>query len=595
MTFRFVGYVTKKSFWIFSSLIIATLFFALPIKASPFPVITYYFEINDSNWHSATVNISIENNAENRLLCIMPGISGAGFQPAKIASKISDFAVTGEGMKDPSFRKINDFSWLIFANGNRTLIISYQISNLKSPILGNLLSRNFALIDNPATFMMIREMENYPVKLTVSVPYGWKLATGLPFAGDNFEYSALNYDQLARHPLFLAPFKEIYFSYYNQIHFLLFNKSPSILMSDKISQVSQRIFRFQAGFFQEIPADRNFFIFNFQQDRTNFASEAFENASIIFLPRENGAGSFSTLKEEISSSCFRHWFQKIYSPVYNPLEAQDRFRNLWFWLGAADYYGKLMLVRAEEMTFEDFVNSLVSQMNESLKYKDQYQIPAFKFCSDIQKKDQNAAYQALRLKGELLCAILDLKIRSISQNRKSLDDVILFMKRWSNSKLDTDLDARLLQIINSVTNIDFTTFFDLYIHGNVELPFIETLDKAGISAESYADTIPDIGRVSFSNNTILEIDETSPLNLAGIKNGDKILSINRHKLDQSRGLGELLDSLQVGSGNEIMINRSGLSLLINLKIPGREVQQIRILSLEPKTEFQTALRKSWIH
>ena len=205
-------------------------------------------------------------------------------------------------------------------------------------------------------------------------------------------------------------------------------------------------------------------------------------------------------------------------------------------------------------------------------------------------------YKLIKLKGELLCLLIDLKIRTVSKNEKSLDDVVKFMVQWFGLQHFNSSDMDLVKIISSVTSIDFTTFFDLYIDGNIELPFKETLGQAGIFVNTRVDTIPDLGKIELKkNNVIAYFSENSPLFHAGVKKGDKLLSINNNRLIASYQLEELLDSLVVNGDNELMIERSGLALLLNIKVPGRIVRQFSIINSIPETEFQLEVRKKWLN
>ncbi|OQX83890.1 hypothetical protein B6D60_09920 [candidate division KSB1 bacterium 4484_87] len=564
------------------------------VAADPFPVITYYFELNENNWKSATINITIENNSQDRLLCILPGISGAVIQSALLTPRVSKFSVTGEGVKDPTFQKVNENSWLIHTNGNRTIVISYSISKLENIFLGKYFTHSYALIDNPAIFMIIRELKNYPVRLTISVPYGWKLATSLPFAGDNFEYSALNYEQLAQHPLFLAPFQEIYFTYYNQIHFVLYNKNISSTLSDKISKFSQKIFRSQCGFFGTIPKDRYFFIFNFLKGKNPITFQSFDNGSIFFLPRQFESLDYPILQRKISSGLFSHWFRNIRPSVENIECQMQQFKNLWFWHGAAEYYGALFLTKSGEWSEEFFINYLIGQINQLQKIQNANKTPISRQQLTGQGSAMLEASDLIRLKGELLCLVLDLKIRDVTQNKKSLNDIVKFIHQWSELHVRGMEDANLLEIINSVTNVDFTTFFDLYIDGVIEMPLADALNKAGIFVESRPDTVPDVGNVTIEKNIITNFDRFSPLALAGVKKGDRVIAINQFQIQSYIDTKILNDSLHVGKGNELMVSREGLSLLLSLNVPGRTIRQTYIVSKEPKTDFQAAIRKKWL-
>ncbi|OQX95448.1 hypothetical protein B6I21_05350, partial [candidate division KSB1 bacterium 4572_119] len=133
------------------------------VFAATLPVLTYNLEIRESSRRSVLVNITLENVSNTRLLCVLPEWDFETLKLNHSQKKISNFTVSGAGVIDPSFKRINNNSWLINTNKNEVLFISYKVSPLEYPEIGRAMERNFAFINGAEVFMYIREFRNTPV------------------------------------------------------------------------------------------------------------------------------------------------------------------------------------------------------------------------------------------------------------------------------------------------------------------------------------------------------------------------------------------------------------------------------------------------
>jgi len=172
---------------------------------------------------------------------------------------------------------------------------------------------------------------------------------------------------------------------------------------------------------------------------------------------------------------------------------------------------------------------------------------------------------------------------------------VRFIKNWFDDHHTTFTEHYLLTSLNSITSIDFTNFFDLYVNGDLELPFAEYFSNAGITIESKNDTIPDLGKIVLDeSNRVIQLTKEAPLDLAGLKLGDYFLAMNNTKFRGNSQLLQVIDSLQVGSDTELMIRREGLSLVISAKVAGKEVKVVNLKSIDEETERTKLIRESWL-
>lgn len=558
----------------------------------------YYLEIDEQTWDAFYVNISIKNNKFEKLLCSIPEISPWLSLSYQSESDISKFEVSDRFGDKVLFSQINSNTWLIDAKDNDIVNISYKVSNRKDRILGERLSRKFARVDCGSIFLYIRELKTSPIYLVVRVPHGWKLATGLQSTDQVFEYNVDNYEQLANHPLYMALFEEIYFKIKDRTCYVIIDgrQTPNV---GKLSSIAAKIAYYQTKLFNDIPFDHYFFIFKLFPEQRQFVSKAYQNTSIYYLSYNMIKDDLSDIAQEISCNFFQIWNGNRFYPIamkWDELNQNPGTCNFWFYYGLSDYYGSLSLARTGWWSEEDFIKYNISIMNRFLRYSDDEMPSLALLCSHIMKYDYQKSIPFIRLKGHLIGLLLDLKIRELTDNRRNLDDVMFFMNRWFGNERTGYYEGDILRAICAVTGVDLTAFFDLYIYGTAKLPIQEALQSAGIFLESKLDTLPDLGtfNISMDGNIITQIVNNSPLEIAGMKVGDKLISLNDHQINYPQQIEQIVDTLKVGQEINVSIHREGISLMLIARIAGKPCNALSLISLEPQTELQQAIRKSWL-
>ena len=123
--------------------------------------------------------------------------------------------------------------------------------------------------------------------------------------------------------------------------------------------------------------------------------------------------------------------------------------------------------------------------------------------------------------------------------------------------------------------------------------FFSTLTKF---LESKLDTIPDLGEfnISADENIVTQITKFSPLETAGMKVGDKFISINNNQIYYPQQIEHIIDTLAVGQEISLSVKREGLSLMLLAKVAGRPCNTVSLVSFEPQNERQQKIRKSWL-
>ncbi len=557
----------------------------------------YYLEIDEERWDSFIVNITVRNNRSEHLLCGIPNLSSWFFNHSLSETDISDFKVSGEYGVKLLFNQVNLNTWLVNAKDNDIVTISYRVKNNNDRILGERIDKNFARVDGGTVFIYIRELRHVPIRLVVRVPHEWKLATGLKPTNQIFEYSVDNYEQLIKNPLYMAPFNEIFFNIGDRTGYLIIDGNPTFNIG-KLGTMTSKIVTSQIELFRDIPFDQYLFILKVFPGPRRIISKAYENTSIVYFSDQTALKNLLAIVREVASDFFQVWNGNRFYPIsmeWNELSQNQSTSELWFYYGVSDYYGCLSMARAGIWTEEEFFKYHINLINRLFRYSD-IQMPSTATLSSQIKYDYKKTVDYLRLKGHLLGLILDLKIRNLTDNHKSLDDVMYFMNKWFGEQNIGYNDDDILRAICAVSGADLTSFSDLYINGTVELPVCEILKTVGVFIESEIDTLPYLGEITLSEreNIVTEISEKGPLEVAGLKIGDKLLSLNNQRIYYPQQLEQIADSLAIGQEVDIFIQRENIPLMLIATVVGKACKIVTCDSLNPQTEHQAMIRKNWL-
>ena len=109
--------------------------------------------------------------------------------------------------KELAWRKTDSQTWHVELSGANAATIQYQV-------FGDTLRNNqaqyderHAFIGGPSVWMYLVGGKERPIELTIAVPSGWKVATGMEHTSDH-TFHAENYDWFADAPLEISDFAE---------------------------------------------------------------------------------------------------------------------------------------------------------------------------------------------------------------------------------------------------------------------------------------------------------------------------------------------------------------------------------------------------
>jgi predicted metalloprotease with PDZ domain len=137
----------------------------------------------------------------------MPDWAPGSYYLENYSANVQAFRAVGPDGKELSWRKTDSQTWRVELGGANAVTVSYQV-------FGDTLRNNqaqynerHAFIGGPSVWMYLVGGKERAVELTIAVPTGWKVATGMERTSDH-TFRAADYNWFADAPLELSDFAE---------------------------------------------------------------------------------------------------------------------------------------------------------------------------------------------------------------------------------------------------------------------------------------------------------------------------------------------------------------------------------------------------
>lgn len=372
-----------------------------------------------------------------------------------------------------------------------------------------------------------------PYTVTYTPPPGWMLAVSLdPIEGKENTFSAVNYDELVDAPVQMGDFQLFEFDV-NGIRHLITVKSPVPLEPEvgaELTQATKDVVEMMSAFFGEIPYKRYLFqIFLKVPDSRDMGYGALEhyNSSTYLMPYFAQAAVVDMLEPVIAHEYWHLWSPKrFHVDKLGPFNYQEgpRTTSLWFHEGLTEYYARLLLVRNNLRSQNDFLETFGNFVRES--YGTEQLEPITTLSAELTTRPLEDII-SLYTKGPLLGFLLDIEVRTQTNNQKSLDDAFLiFNREYGDHTGGKDFgDDDIIPIIEKVTGASLSDFFNRYVAGTEELPVEEMLGKIGLNLVFTPEFGARIRKSPVEGWEIVTVYRVGTAVSSGLQKGDRLLGI----------------------------------------------------------------------
>lgn len=357
-----------------------------------------------------------------------PGFYGIGDYSRNVLNfRVED----GAGHRIP-WEKITRNTWRVAAGNASAIVLNYDVFGATAFAANNYLGEDRAYLSPSGTFVHLPGMTQHPVTVAIQLPPQWKqIATGLePVKGRPNTFSAPDFDVLYDSPILMGNQEYLRFEVKGVPHYVAMENVPESVDRPKMLADLKKMVTAAAQLIGDVPYQHYTFL---MMGRGNGGIEHLNSASIQF----NGdslttPGGYLGWLSYVCHEYFHNFNVKRIRPIaLGPFnyDMENLTNMLWVSEGLSVYYQDLVLVRAGLMTPGQYLDKMKDSIGTFENAPGRHYQSATESSWNTWNSgsgvggDRNTSISYYN-NGAMLGAMLDLRIRDGSQNRKSMDDVM---------------------------------------------------------------------------------------------------------------------------------------------------------------------------
>jgi predicted metalloprotease with PDZ domain len=437
------------------------------------------------------------------------------------------------------------------------------------------------------------------------VPFGHTLPL---LAGTANRYCAASYDVLVDSPI-LAGSPAVYdFGVAGKVHRLVNEGEAGVFDGARAARDLESIVRAHHRFWGVVPYER-YVCINLLTESGGGLEHA--NSAVLMSSRwaTRTRKAYLGWLELASHELFHAWNGKRLRPIeLGPFdyERESQTRSLWVVEGITEYYGDLLLHRAGLSTRDEFLGTLSDKVDalQTTPGRAVQSVTSASFDAWIKlyRPDENSPNASISyyVKGAVVAFLLDLEIRRVSGNRRSLDDVMrVAYERYAGARGFTGEEFRAL--VDEVAGTSLASFLSSALDGTGELDYtaLEWLGLRFRTGESAAGKTPGratLGvatRMDGSRLVVSQVRRGTVAHEAGINVDDEIIAVDDFRVRPDQ-LDARMEQYVAGDRVSLLVARRDRLLRLDVTL-GLEPTKIWQIAVDPNaSETQRGRLDSWL-
>ncbi|HEY9898220.1 MAG TPA: hypothetical protein V6D00_03465 [Pantanalinema sp.] len=495
------------------------------------PTLYYRLGMERPHTHLFQVEMRVGGWPGDHVDLALPAWTPGAYKIVDNARNLRGFEVRGLDGQALACDRQDLHRWRVH-HGGGGFTVTYQVYADKMTIHQAQLNAQHAFVNGCMVFLYPVGGQHCPSELTVEAPESWKIATGLEALGGN-RFKAPTYDDLIDCPLEIGTFQEAEFHVDGTRYLVAWNGTAPM---DRVRLVDglRRLVETETAFWGKAPFASYTFLYNVTADPYLNGLEHKNSTAIqgpIDLDR-NDKGFFALTAHEL----FHVWNVKRLRPIgFGPFDYSRPAHTTALWVveGLTEYYTDLMCLRAGITTRSEYLRGIA----DNLVHLEQS--PGRKFTTleeasfitwNFGDDRWNGAVNYY-LKGSLAGLALDLEIRTLTDNGKSLDDVMrVLWERYGAPDLPYDPEE-VEAVIEEVVGAPMGAFFDHHLRSTQDTDWAEVFAKAGLRLSIDRETPSLQARLSPKEGGMLieDVRAQGAAEAAGLMTGDLLVAIGDRK------------------------------------------------------------------
>ena len=586
-------------------LAVTLLFFARPAAAT----ISYHISLKNPEQHLFHVRMQIPAAAADQEIVVALPAWNALYQVRDFSYRVRDVRASNSATPAAALpiRMLDKQTWKISLPGAgadsaaQTATLDYSIEWDDPGPFNSQLNAHHAFLNFAEVLMYLptRRAEDAQVQFD-DVPEGWRTAAELPAGAQPNSFTAASYDKLVDAPAEAGKFAEFGFDEAGA-HFRVIVDGND-WHREKLESILQDITKYEIHLMGGAPFSRYTFFYHFGP-YPEVGGGGMEHSNCTAISTQSGDAAASVTAHEF----FHAWNVKRIRPqTLEPVDYTKEMytRALWFAEGVTSTYGSYALERTGLWTKDQFYADLAGQIGE-LDSRPAHHWQSVEESSldawlegydEYRRPDRSISYYN---KGQIVGDMLDLAIRDVTDNHKSLDDVLRRMNEiYAKQGRFYDDSQGVQTTAEEVAGTKFNDFFLTYVAGTEEIPYDKFLGAAGLALRVERRAAPDLqfwtttGPGPGAQVVVSQVTPESAADAAGLRPGDVLLTLNGQPMP--RYLPAWLRDQKPGESLTLHVQRENNYLDITFTLAAIDLNKFTLVEIPGATEKQKRIRDGWL-
>lgn len=546
---------------------------------------------------------------------VLPVWTPGSYLVREYARHLQDVTAEGPGGEPLAVQRPDKRTFRVQAGG-RAVTLRYRVYAHELTVRTSHLDGSHGYFNGATLFLYTEATRHREHRVTVSAPEGWKTFCALD--QQNGAFLAPDYDTLIDSPFEVGPHSPLSFVAAGVPHeVVVWGDLPAD--PDKLTVDLQRICEAEAKMLGGLPMKRYLFLV-YLTDKGRGGLEHAASTALLFprtaLQNSRGWEDFLTLA---AHEYFHLWNIKRVKPrALVPFDySQENYTTLlWAFEGMTSYYDNLFVRRSGLMS----ANRYLTRLGETLTTLHGTPGRRVQTLADASlmswikhyRPDENSANSSISyyLKGEVVCALLDLEIRRATGDAKGLDDAVRLL--WQRYGDGSGVPEEALEsIMSEVAGKDLRPFFDRAVRSTEELDYSifshvglevgfrvreSSADKGGTPPPRKAGDAKPKGWVGLAfkgSATVAWVADGSPAMDAGIYPEDEVVALDGYKADGASLLSRCEDR-RPGELVRITLFRRDKLMELTVPLSQRPSDTVYLSRVDKPTDAQKAAFHAWL-
>ncbi len=495
--------------------------------------------------HFVDITLTLDNLNRDKFYLQLPAWRPGRYELGNFAKNIQRFAIYDSENNPVPFRKVSKDRWEAETTGLTSISAQYNFYAATLDAGNSWLDETQLYLNFVNCMLYAEDRINEPCQVRLDLPDDYQIACGLSEIKKHV-LQADNYYQLADSPM-IASNQLTHWQYTaGGVPFHIWIMGEVVIDKAKVLEQFWAFTENQIALMGDFPANDYHFLFQFMPYRYYHGVEHGNSTVIALGPSESIKNDdiYQNFLGVSSHELFHAWnIIKIRPAEMMPYDftKENYFPTGFVAEGVTTYYGDLFLVRSGVFSKTQYFTELNTLFRRHFENFGRFNHSLTDSSHDLWLDGYSLGIPgrkvSIYVKGALVSLILDLELRRLTQNARSLDSLMPRMWETFGKKSKGYTLNDLQSIITELSGGQLTAYFEAFIFGKVPLEekLQEVLRSVGCQLtinEAVLVTERNFGFRTFEENGKLTISGIEPGSSADmcLALGDELIAVNGRKI-----------------------------------------------------------------